>query len=553
MIYKDLPCIIKNSQNVIYKFWLDSSNNLNVESYNELNPRTNTKFIYKSSVLDYSIDIDDIDRIHIIFVTKDGVLNYSMLDSPDLEKTISSIPSKDYKIDYLTIKYISSEIHIFYMVQNKYNIDKGSINHSFFHNNTWILKKFDEALLAKNSLPYSVESYKNNLYILYSTIIPNQYCIQKFNISFSIWTTIEKDILLTNCQNVELFINSLGIGVICYNLYVNRSINTLIKFKDFNVSSSVWSDSLLVKNNALNFSLPSILCNNDALFLFWQENTTLFLRKFFYETTSLGEKKLIPYKDIVFSYKYITNKNPYRTIKNNFLFFTDTTPPHTILEQNSIKDFLKTDSKKLEQKFNPLNGPLKETLKIIAENSNNNSKEKFDKKNENIDTLKLDKYNYNANNLKIPINLIYAEIDQLNNSLSLKDNELENFKNTLDLKESEIEQLRNNLRLKESEIQQLKNNFNSEENEIEQFKNSLNLKNTEVEQLKNSLILTSSEIQRLNASFSSTKTLIAEKDLLIQNLYTKIEQLELQLQSEKENIETSQIQKKKSFLNLFKI
>lgn len=611
MIYKNLPCIIKNSKDIIYKFCLDSSDNLIVENYTEFNIKNNIKFIYKHSILDYSVDIDDTDRVYIAFITKDGILKYSILDSPDIEQTISSVPSKDYKIDYLTIKNISSDIHIFYMIQNKYNIDNWTINHSFFHNNLWNSNKLGETLFINNSLPYSIDFYKNNIYIFYLTNNSNQYCIQKFSIPFSMWSTIEANILLLNSQNAELLINNKGIGVICYNSYINKSINTLLKFKDFNVNSSIWSDDLLVKNNTFDSSLPSVLCRNDSLFLFCRENNTLFLVKSFYETTNLGEKKIMPYKDIVSSCKYITNKNLNNSNKSNFLFFIDATPPYTILEDSIVKDFLKVDSIKTDQKFNPLNGPLKETFKIIAKNSNlnnkplyndeespiieytnntnlnsnlddfatmhyplgNNFKNKPDEKNENLRESNLDSLTSQpkklmglnspvidhfknslslkeseVEQLKNSLILNENEIDQLRNSFILKQNEIEQFKNSLNLKETELEHLRTSLTLKQNETEQFKNSLNLKEVEIDQFRTSLNSKEIEIEQLKNSLSSKELQLQSLNDSYSSTKNLVDEKDLLIQNLYCKIKDLELQT----ENLKNLQMQKKKSFIDLFK-
>lgn len=111
--------------------------------------------------------MDDKDKIHIAFITEDGLLKYSTLDFPNIEKTISSVYSKDYKINYVTIKIISSDIHIFYMIQSKYNVDKWSIHHSFFHNNLWISKKLTEISFIKNSLPYNIDFYK--IIFIYST------------------------------------------------------------------------------------------------------------------------------------------------------------------------------------------------------------------------------------------------------------------------------------------------------------------------------------------------------------------------------------------------
>ncbi len=506
MIYKDLPCIIKSSQNILHKFWLDSSNNLIIEKFDEFDTKNNTRFTYKHSVLDYSVDIDDMDRIHIAFLTKDGVLKHSILDSPSIEKTITSVPSKDYKINYITIKSISSGIHVFYMIQNKYNINKCTINHSFLHNDVWSFKKLDETLFINDSLPYSIDSYKNNIYIFYLTNTPNQYCIQRFNIPFSTWTMLENNISLENCQNAELFINNIGIGIICYNSYINKTVNTILKFKDFNASSSIWSDNLLIRNNSFTSSLPSVLCMNDALFLFWRENDTLFLVKSYYETTNLCDKKMISYKDTIFIGKYISNRNLQYTGKSNFLFLISMTPFYTILEDSDVKNFLKVDTVKTEQKFNPLNGPLRETLKIIAENSNLNNK-----------TL----YRNDENDEKI------QQEEELDNLVNQQNEFIDS----------------NNLN-----FDYLKNSLNLKENEIKQLKNNLSLKDAEIEQFKSSLCLKESEIHDLSESYSSMKNLAAEKALLIQDLYHKIQALELQ----NESIKSSQIQKKKSFIDLFK-
>lgn len=596
MIYKDLPCILSNSQNIIYKFWLDSFNNLNVENYDESHTNNSTTFIYKHSVLDYSVDIDDMDRIHISYINRDGILKYSTLDSPNIEKTINSVSPKDYKIDYLTIKVISSSIHVFYMVQSKYTIDKWSINHSFLYNNTWNSKKLDEISLIRKSVPYSIDFYKNNIYIFYSTNSQDQYCIQKFNLKFNMWLTIDTDILLANCQNAELFINNLGIGAICYNSYICRNTSTLLKFKDFNVNSSIWSDGLPTRTNTYDPLLPSVLCRNDAIFLFWRDNDTLLLKKSLYETTSLDEKKLILYKDIISSCQYITNKNLQYTTKSNFLFFINTTPPYTILEHNAIKEFLKIDFKKIEQKFNPLNGPLRETLKIITQNSNLNNRVMDNNEQisdiENIDVENLESNDVNfigfhgsgISDFKDKINKKTAGIDELDielkNNLFLKENEVEELKNSLILKDNELNRLENNLSLKNSELEQLKSSFNAnnselaqlrnsintnnnelvelknsinlKDSELEQLKNILNLKNNEIEQFKNNLAQKESELEELNSSYTSLKDLINENELLIQKLNIKIEKLELELQTKDKDTGNLGIPKKKSFMDLFK-
>lgn len=604
MIYKDLPCIISNSQNIIYKFWLDSFNNLNVENYDESHTNNSTRFIYRHSVLDYSVDIDDMDRIHISYINRDGILKYSTLDSPNVEKTINSVSPKDYKIDYLTIKVISSSIHVFYMVQSKYTIDKWSINHSFLYNNTWNSKKLDEISLIRKSVPYSIDFYKNNIYIFYSTNSQDQYCIQKFNLKFNMWSTIDTDIFLANCQNAELFINNLGIGAICYNSYICRNTSTLLKFKDFNVNSSIWSDGLPARTNTYDPLLPSVLCRNDAIFLFWRDNDTLLLKKSLYETTSLDEKKLILYKDIISSCQYITNKNMQYTTKSNFLFFMNTTPPYTILEHNAIKEFLKIDFKKVEQKFNPLNGPLRETLKIITQNSNlNNSvmdnneqisdienidvenlesndvnfigfhgsgisdfKDKINKKTAGIDELDIELKSSKIEKLKNNLFLKENEVEELKNSLILKDNELNRLENNLSLKNSELEQLkssfdtnnselaqlRNSISTNNNELVQLKNSINLKNSELEQLKNILNLKNNEIEQFKNNLAQKESELEELNSSYTSLKDLINENELLIQKLNIKIEKLELELQTKDKDTGNLEIPKKKSFMDLFK-
>lgn len=558
MICKNLPCIIKNSKDIIYKFWLDSSDNLFVENYTEFNIKNNIKFIYKHSILDYSVDIDDEDTIYIAFITKDGILKYSTLDSPDIEKNISRIPSKDYKIDYVTIKIISSDIHAFYMIQNKYNIDNWSINHSFFQNNSWNSNKLGEISFVNNSSPYSIDFYKNNIYIFYPQNISNNYCIQKFSVSFGMWATIESNILLLNAQNAEMLINNKGIGVICYNSYINKNSNTLLKFKDFNVNSSIWSDDLLVKNSIFDSSLPSMLCRNDALFLFWRESNSLFLVKSFYEPTNLGNKKIMPYKDVINSYKYISNKFPSNTNKNNFLFFTDATPPCTILEDSTIKDFLKADYSNTDLKFNPLNGLLKETLKIIAKNSNLNNKPHGSEENltiKHIDKENSDDFTTNDslldNTLNKDANLNEIEIKQLKNSIALKDKDIEQLKNSLTLSQNELEQFKNSLNLKESEIDNLKSSLSLSQNETAQFQNSLNSKEGELQQLKTSLTLLQnqvvqfqsslnlkeSELQQLQNSFNLSQNEVEQLKNSLNLKESEVEQFESLLTSKESQIE----------------
>lgn len=316
--------IIRTSENTFYKFSLHNEN-LFVEIFYE-NQNENPKVkqaILDEKILNYSLDIDINDKIHILYITTDGNLNYTIYPSNDGHMNMNIITVKNnFTVDTLDIKVLKLEVHMFYKTKDL-NKNIGFIYHSYFHNSNWIDEETLEINCPKYICPYFLDNYKSDLYILYCNNYDNhEYRMKKFNSIDSIWYDFENNIVIKDVHNLNFFITPDNIGIIFYNKSLDRNSQILLTYKDFNHTNSTWSKNITISNNSENSFNPIIFCKEKYTYIMWKQNNCI-VYKYSNNLIHWGNKNSLNFKEnCIDAYTYISNNFNDNNLKVNSFYMS---------------------------------------------------------------------------------------------------------------------------------------------------------------------------------------------------------------------------------------
>ena len=194
------------------KFLLDSEGILKYSlglKYNE-----HESFLIDEDVTIYDYLEEDIHRSHLIYLQKDGNLNYIVFNDGRMEEsTLSRFDTKSNSYNQIAILIIKSKINIFYSYSNIINSNIYTLHHVV------IGKKIEEKYAViryvskKNPLSFSVASDSSgNIYLFYNTISESFSFIYYtyFNPYKNSWLTnpIKISSLDRYCINPSIYVDS---------------------------------------------------------------------------------------------------------------------------------------------------------------------------------------------------------------------------------------------------------------------------------------------------------------------------------------------------------
>jgi len=263
--------IVKSSRGENYKFYIEDKT-LILEKYS--GKRKVEKNILVEDVLDYSLDMDENDKIHIVYVNNKRELSYTNYPD-DIHGINISKANDNCIIDSIKVKVIQSRLNIFYRV-NDMSKNTSYICHNYIYDLRWL----DEITLPKYMVPYLIDNNKDDIYILYcKSIYTNEYRIKKFNIAKGMWEELEEKFILKDCMNLNFFITPQNIGIICFNKIINNNSHILVKYKDFNVENSNWSSDIEISKVNTNSFKPISFYNKDFIYIMWRQGRDIRYRK----------------------------------------------------------------------------------------------------------------------------------------------------------------------------------------------------------------------------------------------------------------------------------
>jgi len=195
--------IIKNSIGEIFRFYLDSNNKINYDFYNDNSKLTDQYLVTDDSIIDFSLDIDNKDRIHLIYITNDGNLYYNLYHNNKwAKKILTQLDTKSNSYSNLILRVNNENIHILYSYTNLINPRLRTIQHLIGTKGNWQKSNVISFLSSKTKHTYFLDFDKfGNIHMVYTAVVEN---IQKiyytfFNSSLKKWNQVPK--LLSETQN----------------------------------------------------------------------------------------------------------------------------------------------------------------------------------------------------------------------------------------------------------------------------------------------------------------------------------------------------------------
>lgn len=256
--------LIRNLDGIFFNFYL-SDNKILYDCFDKDGVHLSNNKLSNHFVLDFSVEIDDNDNIHLISITNDGNLIYYMFSSDNwVQKTITKLDIKSNIYKYLKLKLNEGKINIFYSYSNLIMPNVWRIEHIFNNNGKFSKKTIISFTSGKLNSPYEVEldSFKN-IHLLYKNCINNlnQIMYSCFNYLTGKWITYPKKISILNTDNLHpfLFIDTRG------NIH---SIWCELKNSNINLIYNKKPSTGINKNKWLKINLPSLgdNCSHPILF-----------------------------------------------------------------------------------------------------------------------------------------------------------------------------------------------------------------------------------------------------------------------------------------------
>lgn len=466
MTYNKQNCIVRTSKNQIYKFYIENQN-LIIEKINIRNEENKT--ILREGIIDFSLDIDENDKIHVVYTKNKRELVYTQYPE-DIDDI--NIIKVDYgwTIDSIKVKSIGSNINIFYRSNDLFK-STSYICHKYLCKEKWLDK-----ITAQNYIsPYFIDNHGEYIYILYcKSRNTGEYKIRKFYLTNDNWDNLEDNMIIKDADNVNFFITPDNIGIISFNKIIENNLQVLIRYKNFNVENSSWSCDINISKSSINAFKPISFYKNDNTYIMWDQGNHIVYRKS-KNLSDWSKEYVIPWKDEnINKLLYISND-----LKNH------------VLDEASI-DLSET----LQRNANYSN--TKEELKNKASNQINSLFQYLMKE------FKLEREILLAN-IKIKKDDIEALLNKIqcqNKTItSLEDNNL-NLRNEIDTLNDSIEEYEekfNELKVEKNSDYKLKSqNIANYESEIIKLKEEKDRLMTEIEKRKEENINIRKKIESLN-------------------------------------------------------
>mgnify|MGYP001046718336 CR=1 FL=1 len=258
---------IKNLSNQYFNFYIDNEQNLIFKKLNVDNHYTDSTII-ESDVLDFSATIDQHNKLHLLYLIKEGELIYSTYSDNTWEKNlIGKLDTKSNIYKYFNLSLHENQINIFYAFTNLININLWTIEHITKGANNWQRNTVISILSEKTFSPFHVDKDKfGNIYLVYCGKDYNHnhiYC-SYYNIFTQRWTPTPTKISTSSINNTlpYLFIDSRNnIHILWYS---SNNIDYILNYKHLSsVGQNKYQWQEVDLPQIVNSSYPALMFEKD--------------------------------------------------------------------------------------------------------------------------------------------------------------------------------------------------------------------------------------------------------------------------------------------------
>jgi hypothetical protein len=394
---------VRTSKDDLYKFYLEDSK-LNFERLKELEQTKKSTII--KNILEFSMFLDESDKIHITYITNQQQLMYISLDNNSNCKEIFH-SNGDVLICSVNIITINSTVHIFFVKQDLAK-HSNHLYHCYNQLNEWTVEEVDKIDFFKLTNPFYLDFFNKEIYLFYQkNSTSGEYVIRKYNEYGNKWCDFRSVILAKNIINLNFFLTLEGMCVIYYNEVINKNVKTSILFNHLNKLNSIWNYSDLSINNS-NTLKPIIICKNNTFYYMWNTGANIMFKRSSDLINWSREIELDNKERSIIKLIYISNFPEDNDLKIKSIYFSYLIAIYERIHSKLNNSYERLSIDNLEEECNTSIAVQKNPIYLMLENKDNYT----DKLNSELQTKdRTIKYLYDINssltiNVKKLMNLI---------------------------------------------------------------------------------------------------------------------------------------------------
>lgn len=170
-IYMNQDFLVENSRNELYRFYLTNDHKIKYDLIKN-NSLKQSKILLEKTILDYAIDVDEQNKIHLLCITREGDLLYFIFNNEKwIKNTISRFNVQSNKYKYLTLKIVNGTIHIFYSYCNVINQNIWTLQHIIGRKGKWERKNILTINAGRYISPFYIDfDSENNIHLVFKEV-----------------------------------------------------------------------------------------------------------------------------------------------------------------------------------------------------------------------------------------------------------------------------------------------------------------------------------------------------------------------------------------------
>lgn len=320
--------LIRSSKGYYVNFYKNERNELIIDKYNVNGSLKQSSDVVITDIIDFSLDIDNDDKIHLITLNKQGILKYLILIKDKWNDTILTkfdLNSNKYK--FLTLFFNNGKVNIFYCSCNIINMNLWRIDHILNNDNKWEKKTVTNIYTQQFLSPFYIDAdNKGNIHLIYKSCVNDKQQVYHslYNLFVGKWQTYPKKISNPEYDNSHhyLFIDSNNTLHIIWSVIKDGNMELTYNLISPNTIERNKRSIINLPISTVNATYPIIFeINGELRMLFRQNNSIKELISYDYGFSWFNDKNDNEYRYELSILRYSTNfQNEKLTLKTNMIY-----------------------------------------------------------------------------------------------------------------------------------------------------------------------------------------------------------------------------------------
>lgn len=202
--------LLRKSTGELLEFYISKDHNIICKYFTDEGSLVNTVDDIHRYVLEFAVDIDKYDKIHLLCLTNEGKLEYCVcIQDQWTNHMLTKLDTRSNKFSHLQLKLVKDNIHIFYSTSNLLNPRVWTIHHILGSKTKWDKQAVISLTPGKHMSPFYVDfDSMGNTYLVYKDILKGKQHIYytSFNTFLNKWNKSPKQMSEYDTDNLHPYL-----------------------------------------------------------------------------------------------------------------------------------------------------------------------------------------------------------------------------------------------------------------------------------------------------------------------------------------------------------